>query len=278
MKEDHAHARIAIDIVGDIGVLRTIEPLEQIPVSEIDRFRAQFPRLKVFLLQTTPISGSYRLRRLKHIAGENRTATFHKENGCMFYVDLATAYFSPRLSYEHLRIAEQIHESEHRLGRGELVVNMFAGIGAFSVMTCRRTKSTRVVSIDVNPNAIYQTVINTRLNSVSGRIQIVLGDAAYAARNLLRGKADRVIMPLPEKAFEYLDAALDCLKPDGGLVHYYDFVPARSGEDPIERAVARINQNGVSHGRRLSVRNSRVVRSVGPAWYQVALDIVAEKG
>jgi tRNA (guanine37-N1)-methyltransferase len=158
---------------------------------------------------------------------------------------------------------------------GEYVVNMFAGVGSFSILAARHSLPRFVVSIDVNPDAAYLMQENVVLNKVGKIVQVIQGDAREVVENRLIGVADRIIMPLPERAFEYLDAAVRALKPSGGTIHYYDFNHCPKTNDPCldvkKKVTERLSQSTKEH----SVKFSRVVRSVGPNWYQVVLDIDA---
>ena len=172
--------------------------------------------VKTVFTQTSPILGDFRVRELKLLAGENKTNTKHKESGCVFAVDVEKCYFSPRLSHERLRIASLVKS-------GETVVNMFAGVGCFSIIIAKTVNQTKVYSIDVNPVAVQYMEENVRVNRVYGKVIPLLGDSKDIINAQLQGKADRVLMPLPEKALEYLPYAVSALKKDGGWIHYYDF-------------------------------------------------------
>jgi tRNA G37 N-methylase Trm5 len=79
-------------------------------------------------------------------------------------------------------------------------------------------------------------------------------------------------MPLPEKAYEYLDFALLALKPGGGWIHYYDFEHAKKNEDPIKKVEKKVSEKLRKIGRSFQVKSGRNVRQIGPRWYQVVLD------
>jgi tRNA (guanine37-N1)-methyltransferase len=146
--------------------------------------------------QESSVKGEYRLRKLTCIGGENRTHTQHKEAGCIFSVDLASCYFSPRLQGERQRIARLIQPNE-------VVVNMFAGVGCFSILIAKQMPSATVYSIDINPQAFTFMQKNIQLNNVHRQVTPMLGDAKPLIENDLQAGADRVLMPLPEKALDY---------------------------------------------------------------------------
>lgn len=80
-------------------------------------------------------------------------------------------------------------------------------------------------------------------------------------------------MPLPEKAYEYLDYALMALKPSGGWIHYYDFVHAGRDEKPVEKVRAKVTAKLSESNVKSEVIFGRVVRATGPYWFQVVVDV-----
>ncbi len=222
--------------------------------------------VKTVFAQTSPIRGDFRVRELRLLAGEDKTSTKCKESGCVFAVDLEKCYFSPRLLYERSRIASLVEG-------GETVVNMFSGVGCFSIIIAKAVSQTKVFSIDVNPTAVQYMEENVRINRVYGKVIPLLGDSKDIINAQLQGTADRVLMPLPEKALEYLPYAVSALKKHGGWIHYYDFQHAMGNEKPVEKTKLKVAQKLDSLGVGYIFAFSRVVRSTGPNWYQTALDI-----
>jgi tRNA (guanine37-N1)-methyltransferase len=110
------------------------------------------------------------------------------------------------------------------------------------------------------------------LNKVRYIVKAIMGDAKKVIVEKLRDVADRVLMPLPEKAYGYLDYALMALKPEGGTVHYYDFVHAGKEEDPVEKVKLKFSKKSLKLGASSRCLEGRIVRTVGPRWYQVVLD------
>jgi tRNA (guanine37-N1)-methyltransferase len=264
------HACSAYDIIGDIAIIRLVEKQPK-HCNEVGRAIMEVHRnVKTVLAQTEAINGEYRLRKLEYVAGEKRTKTTCKESGCFFNVDVATCYFSPRLSSERRRIADQVVE-------GETVVNMFAGVGCFSIIIAKHAKVRKIFSIDLNPSAFQFMQENIRMNGFYGKIVPILGDAGQIIQERLHNIADRVLMPLPEKALDYLPYALLALKKSGGWIHYYDFVHATKAEDPVGKAKAKALDRLQSLGAIIEVVTDRIVRNTGPNWYQVALDIKTKR-
>jgi tRNA (guanine37-N1)-methyltransferase len=258
------------DVVGDIAIIRIPEPLKQQSKIIAEAVMQTHKRVKTVLRQVSPVSGDFRLRELEWVVGERKTETVYKEHGCLSKVDLKTCYFSPRLSYERMRIAQKVQPNE-------VVVNMFAGVGCYSIIIAKFSEAEKIYSIDINPVAVQYMQENVKLNRVEERVIPIQGDAKKVIEERLQNTADRVLMPLPGKAYEYLDCAVLALKSTGGWIHYYDFEHARKGENPIEKIKVKVYGKLKRIGANFEVPFGRIVRTTGPNWYQVVLDVQVKK-
>jgi len=165
-----------------------------------------------------------------------------------------------------MRIAELIQP-------GEVILNMFAGVGCYSISIAKHSEPLKVYSVDVNPSAFQYLHENIRLNRVADVVIPIQGDAKKVTEKELQNVADRVLMPLPERAYEYLGYAMLALKPAGGWIHYYGFEYARKNEDPVEKAETKVSEKMRRLCSNFHVEFGRIVRPIGPRWYQVVLDI-----
>jgi tRNA (guanine37-N1)-methyltransferase len=251
------------DFIGDIAVL-------EIP-SELDAYKRKIgetlmiadKRVRTVLAKASAVGGVYRTREFEVIAGVPKTDTVHRENGSQLYVDLSKAYFSPRLSSEHARIAKLVNE-------GETVVDMFAGIGPFAIQIAKRHGGVRVYAIDINPYAVELLNKNIAANKVLAKVTSFVGDARKVINKRLVGVADRIIMNLPVKALEYVDVACAALKSTGGTMHFYAFTEASESTSAIEvRLVEAVEQ---AHRRVDKVIESRTVHATAPHRWQIVVD------
>lgn len=264
--DELAYVYNSYDILGDIAILRLTNTARKCSQIIAEAIMSIHKNVKTVLAQTSPVRGDFRLRKLEYVAGENKTVTVHKESGCLFAVNVRKCYFSPRLLYERMRIAKQV-------GSGEVIVNMFAGVGCFSIVIAKHSNAEKVYSIDINPAAVQDMRENVRLNRVYGKVMPIFGDAKEVIEKRLHNVADRVIMPLPEKAFEHLPYALLALKKAGGCIHYYDFEHALKNEDPIVKVKSKVGEKLRSLEAAFEIPFGRVVRTIGPNWHQIVLDI-----
>ena len=255
----------SFDLLGNIAIIKAhSNPADAKIVAK--QIMTTHRGIKTVFSQTSPIRGDHRIRQLTLLAGENTTVTKYKEAGCSFAVDVEKCYFSPRLSHERLRIAKQVSPNE-------TVVNMFSGVGCFSIIIAKTIPKIKVYSIDVNPTAYKYMLENVRLNRVYGKVYPQLGDSKDIVESQLQGIADRVLMPLPAKTLEYLPVAVSALKRQGGWIHLYDFQHAIGKEEPVEKTELKVAEVLESLGVRYMFAYSRVVRSTGPNWYQTVIDV-----
>jgi tRNA (guanine37-N1)-methyltransferase len=250
----------AFDQIGDIIILRIPDSLvskkEIIGKVLLEKVKTA----KSVFYQSSPVSGDFRTRKLELLAGEDKTETEYKEHGCRFIVDVEKAFFSPRLSTERDRIANLIQD-------GETVINMFGGVGMFSIIAAKKKKC-MVYNIDINPNASRLCEQNINLNKLVGKVESITGDAAKIIEEKLTGIGDRVLMLLPERSDEFLDSAIRAAKKNG-IIHYYCHI---HGDKKNE--VSRLAKEHFLEVMKIKaeVLGSKIVRPVGPRFYQAVVD------
>jgi tRNA (guanine37-N1)-methyltransferase len=255
----------SFDIIGDIVIIKIPDSMYKRKQVIADAILSKVKPVKSVFMQSSPVQGDFRVRDVEHIAGENRTLTIYKEHNCRFKVDVSKVYFSPRLSTERERIAALVKD-------GEVIVNMFAGICTFSIIIAKKHKC-KIYSIDVNPDAYSLCVENVKLNKVTESVIPMLGDAKEIIMKELKGKADRVLMPLPERAKEYLEYAVMALK-EKGVIHYFTHVHSDSRKlalDVCKEELANVMK------AKYEINGTRIVREVGPRFYQVVADVMVLK-
>ena len=253
----------ALDVVGDIAIIEIPPELETKKNVVGEAVLKTHRNVRTVLAKAGAVSGTYRLREYDFVAGEHRTETLYKEYGCSYYVDMARAYFSPRLSHEHNRVAALVQKNE-------TVVDLFAGVGPFAVLIAKNHADAKVYAVDINADAIELLKKNIRLNRVENRVHPIVGDARQIVNEKLLGIADRVIMNLPEKASEFIDAACKAIKPTGGFIHFYGFVRL---PDTTENFKTRFSQAVEKAGKKVETfLYAEPVRATAPYEWQVVLD------
>ena len=263
--EDTKDLVSAFDQIGDIIIVR-------IPDSLISRKKIigkalleQVKTAKTVFHQSSPVEGDFRTRNLELIEGDEKTETEYRENGCRFIVDVEKAFFSPRLSTERERISNLVNDHD-------VIINMFGGVGMFSLLAAKK-KSCTVYNIDINPVASKLCEENIKLNKLKGSVISLNGDATEIIKEQLQDKADRVLMLLPERSDEFLDTAISSLKRNG-VIHYYSHIHAEKKQDAPKLSEEHfLNINKIQ----ANILDSRVVRPVGPRFYQTVVDIKIQR-
>lgn len=255
----------SIDIIGEIALLEIPEELwskaeliGQAVMRLYKNVRAVYAKKSV--------QGIYRVRDLKLIAGEPITETVHREYGALFYVDITKAFFDPRLSWEHNRVANLVH-------KGEIVIDMFSGVGPFSIQIARKVDC-KIYAIDLNPDAYRYLIKNIELNRVGSRVIPIHGDSRLVIQERLLNIADRIIMNHPSQSHEFIPFACMALKSDG-IIHFYTF---QTEPDPIQKAIKLFNENISKSGCNVKkIIYSRKVKSTAPHEYLVVIDAEVSK-
>ena len=222
----------SLDVVGHIAIVEL--PNELAPFEELvgKAILETCPSIRTVMAKAGIFSTDHRVRELRLIAGEDKPVTHHREHGCVFELDVRTVFFSPRLSHERLRVASQVQPSE-------FVVDMFAGVGPYSILIAKRQSASTVYAVDVNPSAFKFLVSNILANKVLANVRPIRGDVREVVRSRLSRVADRVIMNLPGNALGFVEDACSCLKERGGVIHFYSF---ESAGKPQEVASAKLQE------------------------------------
>ena len=109
----------------------------------------------------------------------------------------------------------------------------------------------KVYAVDLNPDAVELLKINVRVNRVENSVFPILADAREIASSKLKGVADRVIMNLPETAIDFIDAACQTIKSEGGIVHFYAFVRTPKTVEELKNDFANAVQR--ASGRKVKI-------------------------
>lgn len=259
----HSSIPHSFDVIGDIAIIEIPPELTNYKNLIGQVILKTHKNIKSVHAKASAISGIYRIRDLTCIAGENRTKTIYNEYNCQYHIDVARAYFSPRLSQEHHRVATLVNPNE-------AVADLFAGVGPFAIPICKLCPTAQVYAIDINPDAVELLKINIKTNKVENQIHPLLGDARKLANDKLSGIADRVIMNLPETAIDFIDTACQTLKPSGGIIHFYGFTRKPDTIDDLKTHFTHLIEQ---QGRKITTFHCiKRVRETAPYEQQIVID------
>ncbi len=203
----------SFDSVGDIAIIEMPDELAKKEKVIAETLMKLHKHIKAVAKKASFYGGEFRTRKLKIIAGEKRKETVHKENSILLKLNVETCYFSPRLSTERRRIIDMVKP-------GENVLVMFSGVGPYPISISKNTEAKEIVGIEINPDAHKYAEQNIMLNKLKN-VKVYQGDVRKIVPKL-NMKFDRIIMPLPKTAEEFLPTALEASK-KGTIIHLYDF-------------------------------------------------------
>jgi len=256
----------SFDIIGHIAIVEVPERLKRKKKLIAKVIMDLNKHIKTVLEKASERKGIYRIRKYRFIAGERKFETIHKEYGCLFKLDPTKVYFSPRELTERQRIASQVKENE-------TVMVMFAGVAPYAIQIAKKQpKVKEVIAIEINPVAAKYARENVVLNKVDDKVKIIEGDVREKCKEFY-GKCDRIVMPLPKGAEDFLDIAVKCLKRKG-YIHFYNW-----GNEPniFENAEKIIKDELSKMNVKYKIINERKVLPYAPRKWKVCIDIFVKK-
>ncbi len=204
------------------------------------------------------VKGEKRKPIIEVIAG-NGTETIHKEHGCLYKLDVKKVMFSKGNKYEKIRLVKSVKKDEK-------VLDMFSGIGYFTIPLAKLSQA-RIVSIDINKEAIKYLKENVKLNKVEDRVKIICGDSKLVG-NFLKAKFDRIIMGYFYDMHEFFVSALQVSKP-GTIIHYH-FLGRKEEIDHEKKTLEKLARN---FGFKLEFLTVKKIKSYAPRVYHFVFDI-----
>ncbi len=243
----------SFDLINDIAIIEIPDELLDKKKEVARALKKVHPRLKTVARKSGPVKGEFRLPELELLLGDE-TKTGYIENGVKMLVDVETCYFSPRLAGERMRIARQVE-------KGESVCVFFAGVGPYALTIAKHSEAGRIYTVEKNPDAALLLRNNVAINGFEARMDDYAGDVRKIVKRL--PKVDRLVMPLPKDAGEFLDEALQVLK-KGGMLHFYAF---SEGEDLFAEAIETLQSKAS-----FDVLDKVKCGQIGPGVYRICID------
>lgn len=263
----------AFEVVGDIAIMELPERLEKKKKLIANALVNVQKNARVVLNKVGEVEGTFRVPKVEVILSKPRnfegvpkkfipkelTETVYNESGCRYKIDVSKAYFSARLSGERERIASQVKNREK-------ILCLFAGVGPFAILPAKR-KNVTVVAVEINPDAVAHMRENIEMNKVTDKVEAILGDVAEVLPTM-RGKFDRIIMPAPKNAADFLELALSKAK-KGAVIHLYTFAPV----EEIGNLGNRIKERCAAAKKKVEILEVRKAGEIGPYNFRVAVEI-----
>lgn len=258
------------DIVGDIVIIN-LEEIDQKDYSycyyeKIGKAILKIhPHIKTVLKKEKEHHGTFRTQDLIHIYGEKKKETIIKENGCLLKTDVEKVFYSTRLSTERKRIASLVKENE-------VVGVFFAGVGPFAIAIAKLSRPKEVIAIELNPVGVKYLKENIIKNKMEDIIKPIKADVLKIYEKY-PNYFERIPMPLPKSAEDFLDQAIFCIK-NNGIIHIYNFV---SKNQPFKKIYEIIKEKEIKNNCKIEVIYEKIIRSFSQTTVQIVMDLKVKK-
>ncbi|MFQ6105836.1 MAG: class I SAM-dependent methyltransferase family protein [Candidatus Hydrothermarchaeaceae archaeon] len=242
------------EFIGRVMVIQVPPGLESKKYFIGEKLLEIFPRAKA-VINRKGIKSEFREPNAEIIAGKE-TETIHRENNCMFRIDPLKVMFCAGNIEERRRMAYISNENE-------VVLDLFSGIGQFTIPIAKHSKPRKVISVEKNKVAFEYLTQNVELNRLKN-VYPVLGDCREVDYT---NEIDRVVMGYLFNTIEFLPHAARALK-QRGVIHYHGIAAKKD----IPRAVGRVKKILSKLGCSADVE-PRIVKSYAPMLWHFVFDI-----
>ncbi|WP_292460853.1 class I SAM-dependent methyltransferase family protein [Methanothermococcus sp.] len=210
------------------------------------------------IVKYTYIKGDMRKPNIELLYGD-KTETIHKEHGCLFKIDVSKVMWSMGNIEERKRMA-------YTSNPNETVVDMFAGIGYFTIPMAKYSKPKKIYAIEINPDSHYYLVENIKLNKLNNVVPILSDNRDVELKNM----ADRVIMGYILKTRFFLDKAFEFLKEGKKCtIHYHDTLAEKIMDtEPINE----IKHHAEKHGYNLLSYKIHKIKKYAPGVWHIVVN------
>ncbi|MCK5346484.1 MAG: hypothetical protein KAR20_23905, partial [Candidatus Heimdallarchaeota archaeon] len=235
---------------------------------------------------------------MEFLSGEDDPIVTHKENNVIYRFDINKIMFSKGNLNERRYLPELVQKDE-------IIIDMFAGIGYFSLAIAKFSSPKMIYSVELNPESYKYLVKNIGINKLDQKITPISGDSAIEVPKLSeRGiKANRIIMGVFPAPYDFIKPASTVIKPEkltinSDLNEFCEHAKTKGKFDIYNRSDKPcsntiIHFEGVTLGKRIdelfnkfetklnelgfkvSLLAFRFVKSFGPKMWHLVLDIAA---
>lgn len=267
-------------VIGDIIILNLKPELVKHEKLIAEKILEVFPKIRLVCNKTGDITGEFREPQVKVIAtregklkpqetvGVLGTETIHLENQCKYKLDITKVMFAKGNINERARISKLIKKNE-------IIIDMFCGLGYFSIPVAKTNKQKKLYTIEKNPNAYHYFLENIKLNHLRN-VEPFLGDNREIIEKLQKQeiKADRILMGYLPPPFDFLDSAFKLAK-KGTIIHFEDLLNCDKDKikEETEKSLEKIQAHAKKAGLKVKLVKLNFVKNYKPHVGHYVLDL-----
>lgn len=250
--------KTAFDTIGEIAILEIDEELRTKEKLIAQTLLESHKNITTILRKDDKHDGEFRTQKMKHLAGKKTKETTHKENNILLKLNVETVYYSPRLSTERKRITQQVKKDEN-------ILVMFSGCAPYPCVLAKNTQAKKITGIELNPQGHKYGLENTKLNKLNN-VHLINADVREECKKI-KEKYDRILMPLPKNAEDFLEPALNVSK-QGTIIHFYNFLHETQFEEAEQKVKKACEKNNFKYKKIQLVKCGQQ----SPRTYRICLD------
>jgi tRNA G37 N-methylase Trm5 len=213
--------------------------------------------------------GELRVPTVKHVAGRPDTLTRHVEDGVKFWIDPTKVMFSSGNGTERMHFHHNIE-----LEKDDIVVDMFAGIGYFTIPMAtanREVENVKIFGLEKNPDSANFLRMNAKENRVDHLVVVEEGDNREMGKEA-EGKATRVLMGYIPTPVDFISRALQFLCKTGGIIHYH-YVASKEERDSMPQTHMEQTLQAFPELKLDAIINIRLVKNFAPKLFHFVGDV-----
>lgn len=251
--------------VGEIIILNLKPELKKFKKIIGEKILELYPKVKTICNKKGEISGEFRIPQIEIIAGEKNSETIVLENNCRYKFDVKKLMFAKGNINERIRIAREVK-------MGEIIVDMFAGLGYFTIPIGKLSLAKKIYSIEKNPVAFKYLKENLKLNNITN-CEIFNEDNKKIIPELAKKfKADRIVMGYLPPPKDFLEDAFKISK-RGTIIHYESLIFDEQLKEEVKKELKFLDEEAEKSGFKLKLLKVNFVKGYKPRVGHYVLDV-----
>lgn len=256
-KEEIDNIVRSFEVIGNIAIINISNEIEDKKMLIAETLIKLHKNIKIVLNKKEQFDTALRVAKYEKLIGDD-TETIHKENNCLYKLDPTKVYFSSKMAHERQIIVEQVKNKEK-------ILCMFAGVGPFAI-SIAKNKDVKIIAVEINAKAVEYLIENIRVNKVFDKIDVIEGDVENVLPEI-KEQFDRILMPAPKNAEDFLHLALTRVK-KGGIINFYTF----ARDDELIELPKKIEQKCKKYNKKIKILDVRKCGSYAPFVNRIAVD------
>jgi tRNA (guanine37-N1)-methyltransferase len=242
------------DIIGNIAIMK-FRKEKKAGKLKLAKSLLKRKNIKTVVEKVEKVKGRLRTIKTRFLAGEKTKETVHKENNCLFKLDVDGCYFSPRLSEERKELASKIRKKDN-------VLVMFSGVGPYAIVIGKRAKEVTAIELSRVCNKYAKN--NVKLNKLTN-VELIQGDVK---KKIPRKKFDVIVMPRPNLRDTFLKSAFAVSK-KGTIIYYYGF----SKKEKMGKMMEEIYKESKKVRKKIKILRVKKAGDIAPYAFRYRVEI-----